>query len=314
MPRAVRIQRFGGPEVLEVVEIALPAPAPGELVFEVRAAGVNPVDSKIRSGKRSETPLAAPIGLGSDAAGVVSALGTDVRGFAVGDEVIGHGLRGAYATHVAGAAGLFTPKPAAVTFEQGAAMGVPVGTAYQLLRSLSLQAGETILIHAGSGGVGQAAIQFARLWGATVVATASPANHARLVELGAIPVAYGDGLLERLRAAAPQGVDVVLDAAGTQEAIDASLALVGDPSRIGEIVNVEWAERYGVRAYSGSRPGFLGAAEIALRAESIPLTAELVADGKFELEIAESYPLDRVADAHRHSDSGHVRGKIVLIP
>jgi NADPH2:quinone reductase len=314
MARAVRIRRFGGPEVLEVVENEVPQAGAGELVIEVRAAGVNPVDSKIRAGKRSSGPLTAAIGLGSDASGVVTAIGDGVEGFSLGDEVIGVGLNGAYASHVAGAARHFTLKPAVVTFEQGAAIGVPVGTAYQLLRSLELRGGETLLVHAGSGGVGQAAIQFARRWGAIVVATASPANHERLAALGAIPVSYGDGLLARLRAAAPQGVDVVLDAAGTQEAIDASLALVEDRSRIGEIVNVEWAEKYGVKAYTGSRPGFMGPAEQALRAESIPIAAELVAAGEFELEIAERYPLDRVADAHRHSDSGHVCGKIVLLP
>lgn len=314
MARAVRIQEFGGPEVLEVVEIDAPRAAAGEVVIEVRAAGVNPVDSKIRQGKRASGPLESPIGLGSDASGVVVALGEGVTEFAIGDEVIGYRLKGAFASHVVGSTELFTPRPSEVSSEQGAAIGVPVSTAYQLLRSLGLGEGDTLLVHAGSGGVGQAAIQFARLWGATVVATASPANHARLQELGAVPVAYGEGLLERVEAAAPQGIDVVLDAAGTQEAIDVSLALVDDPQRIGEIVNVEWAEKYGVQAFSGSRPGFMGPEELALRAEAIPFAAELVASGKFELEIAVRYPLERVADAMRHSDSGHVRGKIVLIP
>jgi NADPH2:quinone reductase len=314
MARAVRIQRFGGPEVLEVVDIDDPRAGAGELVIEVRAAGVNPVDSKVREGKRSTGPLTSAIGLGSDASGVVVEVGSGVEGFDVGDEVVGYRVNGAFASRLSGAARLFTPKPAGVSFEQGAAIGVPVSTAYQLLRSLDLRAGQTLLVHAGSGGVGQAAIQFARLEGANVIATASPANHERLAELGAIPVAYGDGLVERVRAVAPRGVDVVLDAAGTQEAIDASLALVDDPRQIGEIVVAEWAERYGVRVYSGSRPGFMGPEELALRAEAIPLAVGLVAAGEFELEIAASYPLDRVADAMRHSDSGHVRGKIVLIP
>ncbi|HEY5321122.1 MAG TPA: NADP-dependent oxidoreductase [Galbitalea sp.] len=314
MARAVLIQKFGGFEVLEIVDTPTPRANAGELVIKVKAAGVNPVDSKVREGKRSNGPLDSAIGLGSDAAGVVIEVGDGVQGFAVGDEVIAFRVKGAYASHVSGAAGLFTPKPSNMSFEQGAAMGVPVSTAYQLLRSLELRAGQTLLVHAGSGGVGQAAIQFARLWGATVVATASPANHERLRELGAIPVAYGDGLLDRVRAAAPQGVDVVLDAAGTQEAIDASLALVEDPQRVGEIVVADWAEQYGVKYFSSSRPGFLGPVEQRLRMEAIPIAAELVAAGTFQLEIAASYPLDRVADAMRHSDAGHVRGKIVLIP
>jgi enoyl reductase len=235
-------------------------------------------------------------------------------GFAVGDEVVARGLTGAYATHVTALPEQVAHKPPGISFEQGAAIGIPAGTAYQVLRSLKLSAGDTLLVHAGSGGVGQAAVQFGRLWGATVVATASPANHDRLRALGAVPVAYGTGLLQRIRAAAPDGIDVVLDAAGTDEAIDASLDLVADRSRIATVVVVERAEELGIRGYSGSRPGFLDDAGRALRAEALGVTASLAAEGKFELEIAAVYPLWKVADAHRHSDSGHVRGKIVLVP
>lgn len=314
MSRAVRISRYGGPEVLEVVEVERPAPAPGTVVVEVRAVGVNPVEGKIRSGRRASGPLAAPIGLGSDAAGVIVDVGPGVTGFAVGDEVIGRSLKGAYATHVVADPANLVPKPAGVTFEQGAAIGIPAGTAYQVLRSLKLSAGETLLVHAGSGGVGQAAIQFATLWGATVVATASPENHDRLRELGAIPVGYGDGLLHRIRAAAPGGVDAVLDAVGTDEALETSLELVSDRSRIATVVVVEWVEKYGIRAFSRSRPGFLDESDEAVRAEALGVTAALAADGKFELEIAAVYPLSDVVAAHRHSDSTHVRGKIVLVP
>lgn len=314
MARAVRFLKYGGPEVLEVLPMEVPVAGDGEIVMEVRAAGVNPVDSKILSGKRNPTPITSPRGLGSDAAGVVAQVGAGVTRFEVGDEVIGHGLSNAFASAVVGDHRLFAHKPASVNFDQGAAIGVPVGTAYQLLKSLGVKAGETVLIHAGSGGVGQAAIQFATLWGATVVATASPANHHRLRELGAIPVAYGDGLLERVRAAAPQGVDAVLDAAGTQEAIDVSLAVVEDRSRIGEIVVPGWASEYGVTVFSGGLPGSVGPAEVALREESIGVVLDLLEQGRFELEIAERYPLDRVAEAMRHSSTGHVRGKIVLVP
>lgn len=314
MARAVRFSQYGGPEVLEVLPMETPVAGDGEIVIDVRAAGVNPVDSKILSGRRNPVPITSPRGLGSDAAGIVAQVGAGVSGFKVGDEVLGHGLVGAFASAVVGPARRFTQKPASVSFDEGAAIGIPVSTAYQLLMSLGVQSDETVLIHAGSGGVGQAAIQFAKLWGATVVATASPANHDRLRELGAIPVAYGDGLLERVRAAAPQGVDAVLEGAGTQEAIDVSLALVEDRSRIGEIVVPAWAAEYGVTVFSGGLPGSIGSAEMALREESIGVVLDLLEQGKFELELGERYPLERVADAMRHSAAGHARGKVLLVP
>jgi NADPH2:quinone reductase len=314
MARAVRFSRYGGPEVLEILPMEMPVAGEGEIVVGVKAAGVNPVDSKILSGKRNPVPITSPRVLGSDAAGVVAEVGSGVSDFEVGDEVVGHGLAGAFASAVVGDHGRFRHKPASVSFDEAAAIGIPVSTAYQLLKSLGVTAGETVLIHAGSGGVGQAAIQFAKLWGATVVATASPANHDRLRELGAVPVAYGVGLLERIRAAAPQGVDVVLEAAGTQEALDVSLAVVENRSRIGEIVVPAWAAEYGVTVFSGGLPGSIGPAELALREESIGVVLDLLAQGKFELEIADKYPLDRVADAMQHSATGHVRGKIVLVP
>ncbi len=312
--RMVVVSRYGGPEVLEVRAVEPPPTPPDGLLIEVRAAGVNPLDGKIRSGQRATGPLTTPLPLGSDASGVVLDVGADVTGFAVGDEVIARGLTGAYATHVTASAAQVVHKPHRISFEQAAGIGVPAGTAYQVLRSLGLAAGETLLVHAGAGGVGQAAIQFARQWGATVVATASPPNHVRLARLGAVPVAYGDGLLGRIHAAAPQGVDVVLDAAGTGEALDVSVALVADRSRIATVVVSARAAELGIRAHSRMPPGYMHPADRALRAEALGVTADLVDQGRFDIEIGAVYPLDRVADAHRHSDTGHVRGKIVLVP
>ena len=312
--RTVRITEYGGPGVMQIVKTALPKPGPGEVLLEVRAAGVNPIDWKIRSGMRATEPLAEPRGLGSDAAGVISAIGRDVASLKVGDEVIARGLNGAYASHVLARPENLTPKPAALDWSQAAALGVPVGTAYQALTSLGLHSGETLLVHAGSGAVGQAAIQLARHWGATVVATASERNHARLAALGATPVSYGPGLVERVRAAAPGGIDVVLDAAGTDEAIEASLELVADRSRIGTIVVFLRAEELGILGWTSSVPGYLDDDERQLRVESIPFVADLATRGEFEVEIAASYPLERVAEAHALSETGHVRGKIVLIP
>lgn len=314
MTRAVRIAQFGGPEVLTVVEIADPVPGSGQVVIDVRAAGVNPIDWRIRAGQRTPSTITEPIGLGSDAAGVVSVLGAGVDGVAVGDEVIAKGLSGAYASQVLATPAQLTAKPADMSWEQAAGLGVPVGTAYQALKSLELSSGETLLVHAGSGGVGQAAIQFAVAWGATVVATASAANQERLRELGAIPVVYGPGLIDRVRAAAPQGVDVAFDIAGTDEALETSLELVPDHSRIATIVAMFRAADLGIRTWSGAIPGSIGPVEQALRTEAIGAACELFERGQFDIEIAAVYPLDKVADAHRQSETGHVRGKIVLVP
>lgn len=314
MAQFIRYSEHGGPEVLTLVEGPVPEAPAGAVVVEVRAAGVNPVDAKIRSGKRGIRDFSEPQGLGLDAAGVVVAVGAGVDGVRVGDEVIVHGASGAYASHLVAEPTKLVPKPVALSFEQGAALGVPAGTAYQVLRSLGLRQGETLLVHAGSGGVGQAAIQFARLWGADVVATASPRNHERLRELGAVPVSYGAGLVDRLRAASPRGYDVAVDAAGTDDAIEASLELVEDRSRIATIVRMSDAAGLGIRTWSGAIPSTMGPEEHRLRAEGVAEAARLAAEGRFDIEISARYPLAQAADAQRESEAGHVRGKIVLIP
>lgn len=314
MTRAVRIRSFGGPEVLEVVEVPDPIAPDDGVVIDVRAAGVNPIDWKIREGRTAAGPLTEPIGLGTDACGVVTAVGTDPGRFAVGDAVIARGLTGAYASRVAAPSNRLTRKPPSMSFEEGAALGMPAGTAYQSLKSLGVASGETLLIHAGSGGVGLAAVQFAHHWGLTVVATASAAHHARLVQLGAIPVAYGDGLLERVRAAAPEGVDVALDAAGTDEALRTSLELVADRSRIATLVAFQAAAALGIRIFSEHFGGGLGAAGRALRVEGVAVAADLTERGLYQIDIAGVYPLEKVAEAHRQSQAGHVSGKIVLVP
>jgi NADPH:quinone reductase len=314
MTHAVRIRSFGGPEVLEVVEVPHPVAPDDGVVIDVRAAGVNPIDWKIREGRTAAGPLAESIGLGSDASGVVASVGAHPGGFAVGDAVIGRGLTGTYASQVAASSTQLAHKPPSLSFEEGAALGMPAGTAYQSLKSLGVVSGETLLVHGGSGAVGMAAVQFAHHWGLTVVATASVAHHARLAELGAIPVAYGDGLLERLRAAAPGGIDVALDIAGTDEALRTSLDLVADRSRIATLVAFQAAAEAGVRVFSEHFGGGIGAAGKALRAEGMVVAADLAERGLFQIDIAGRYPLEKVADAHRQSQTGHVSGKIVLVP
>lgn len=314
MPHAIEYDRFGGPEVLEFREIPYATPADDGVVVEVKAAGVNPIDWKLRSGARASEPITSPRRVGSDAAGVISAVGPDVDGWRVGDEVIVSSARGGYASEIAVPASKLARKPENLSFEQAAAIPVPVGTAYQSLRSLEVGEGDTLLLHGGSGAVGQAAIQLARRFGATVIATASERNHDHLRELGAIPVVYGDGLADRVRAAAPQGVTVALDAAGTDEAIAVSKELVADHDRVGTLVQGAKAAELGIRAWSGGNPVPLTEQELAWRAEAVPLVAELAARGEFLLELAHRYPLADAAEAHRQSQTGHVRGKIVLIP
>lgn len=314
MARFVQYREFGGPEVLEVNEGDPPHAGPGEVVVEVKAVGVNPVDGKLRSGKRASAPLTEPRTTGSDASGVVVELGEGVDGWAIGDEVIVTGGRGTYATHVVVAVSGLTPKPAALSWAQAAGLGIPPATAYQALRSLGVGAGMTLLVHGASGAVGQAAIQFARELGATVIGTASPANHARVRQLGAIPIAYGQGLVERVHAITSDGVDRVLDNAGTDEAIEASLELVTDPQHVGTIVRGADAPRWGIQAWSGGSPEPLTEEQLAWRAEGIRRAAELAAEGRFDIEIARTLPLERAEEAQRALEEGGSRGKIVLLP
>lgn len=309
----VQYSRIGGPEVLEYATVDLAAPAAGEVLVEVLAVGVNPIDGKLRSGVRATPPITAPRRVGSDASGVVVEVGEGVTGWSAGDEVI-VSTSGAYATFLVVPEDRLVRKPEEWSFEQAAAVGIPVSTAYQALRSLGVTAGETVLVHAGSGAVGQAAIQFGAAWGATVVATASPARHDRVRELGGIPVEYGDGLVERVRAVAPQGIDAVLDGAGTDEALTASFELVADRDRIGTIVVGARAAELGIRAWSGGNPVPLSDDEVRLRHEGVPEAARLAREIGFDVEVAETLPFDQAAEAQRRIESGEARGKIVLLP
>jgi NADPH:quinone reductase-like Zn-dependent oxidoreductase len=309
----VQYSRIGGPEVLEFASVPQPVPGPGEVLVEVLAIGVNPIEGKLRSGVRASPPITEPRRTGADASGVIVALDDGVAEWAVGDEVI-VSASGAYATFLAVSADRLDRKPDEWSFEQAAAVGIPVSTAYQALKSLELAAGETLLVHAGSGAVGQAAIQFAVAWGATVVATASPERQERVRELGAIPVEYGPGLLERVREAAPDGIDVVLDGAGTDEALEASFQLVSDRSRIGTIVVGARAAELGIRAWAGGSPVPLSDEEQRLRREGVAVASALAAEGRFDVEVAETLPFDQAAEAQRRIESGESRGKIVLLP
>lgn len=314
MAQQVQYTQFGEPEVLELVDIEQPHAGVGEVVVEVRAAGVNPLDSKLRSGARPSGEITAPRVPGFDAAGVIAEVGDGVADWQVGDPVVVASAKGAYTTHLVADAGSLTRIPNGVTFEQAAAIGIPAATAFQCLRSLELRAGETLLVHAGSGAVGQAAIQLARVQGASVVATGSADNHARIDALGAIPVAYGAGLLDRVRDAAPGGIDVVFDCVGNEESVATSAAVVADPRRIGTIVWSDAAAALGIQGWLGGKKEPLTEDEQRMRFEAYPVVLDLIAAGRFDVEIGARYPLAEAAAAQRANVEGSVRGKVLLIP
>lgn len=315
MSAVVVATAFGGPEVLSVIDEPVRAPGPGEVQLAVRAIGVNPVDYKLYSGTMGADASTLPLHLGFEAAGVVTAVGADAMGPAgpvsVGDEVIAFRAPGSYAAHVVVPADAVVPKPAEIDWASGAGLMLAGTTAVHALETAGVQAGDTVLLHGAAGGVGLFAVQLAVARGATVVGTASPARHELLRELGAVPVAYGEGLADRVRAAAPQGIDTALDLVGTDEAVDVSLELVADPHRVVTIAAFGRAAAAGITAIGGG-PGADPGTEVRAAAR-IPLTRQ-VADGSLRVFVAHTYPLAQAADAHRESMSGHTSGKIVLTP
>lgn len=314
MARAIVYTEFGSPAVLHEIEIPDPVAARGEVVVRIEAAGVNPIDAKLRSRTRPSPDITEPRPVGFDGAGVVESLGEGVDDFAVGDRVAIRDALGTYASALAIPTEKLVRLPDAVTAAEGAAIGIPAGTAYQALRSLGVADDDVLLVHGGSGAVGQAAVQFAVAWGAIVIATASPARHEQLRELGAIPISYDEGLLERVQQAAPAPVTVVLDCAGTDEAVETSLALVADRERIATIVRGPDAASFGIRAFSGGSPAPLTDEELAWRAEALPLTVDLLAAGDFTVEFGPELPLAEAAQAHELIESGTASGKIILVP
>jgi NADPH:quinone reductase-like Zn-dependent oxidoreductase len=305
MSKAVQFSEYGGVEQLDVVEVEDLSPGPGEVRIGVRAAGVNPVDWKILHGYMAGVrPLEFPAGLGSELAGVVEAVGVDVSELAVGDEVLGSPATPAYAEAAIASVARLARKPAGVSWEVAGGLPVAAGTAYKTLELLDVSEGETLLVHAASGAVGLAAVQFALSRGARVIGTASEANHELLRSLGAIPVLYGDGLEERVHELAPEGVDAVLDASGRGE-LGLSVELAGGPERVLTIAAQDAAE-HGVRFHAGGGGGDTVAA--------LQEVFALIAAGRFVLPIAATFPLEGVGRALQQSETGHVRGKLVIVP
>ncbi|MGA5315917.1 NADP-dependent oxidoreductase [Streptomyces pseudogriseolus] len=304
--KAISYARYGGPEVLEYGEADDPKLGPDSVLVRVRAASVNPVDWKARQGHLDAAlPAVFPVIPGWDLAGVVVRTGPAVPEFSEGDEVIGYVREdvlsfGTCAEYVAAPVRTLAPKPRRLGFEEAA--GLPLGglTAYQVLhRVLGVRRGETVLVHAAAGGVGSVAVQLAAHLGARVIGTASARNHDFVRGLGAEPVAYGEGLAERVRGLAPEGVDAVFDTVGG-EALKASANLVVPEGRLASIVDPAVTDYGG--AYWFVRPD----------PTDLRKLSDLADQGVLTIHVEETYPLDRTADAHRRSEEGHVRGKIAI--
>ena len=307
----VQAVAYGGPEALSVVAEPLPEPGPGEVRVDLRACGVNPADLKSYADRPGRDPAALPVRLGFEGAGVVAALGPHVAGVALGDEVIVYPASGAYASSIVVPVDALTPKPASLGWAEAAGLLLTGATAVHALTATDVHDGDTVLVHGGAGGVGLMAVQLARLRGATVIATGSEQSHDRLRELGATPVKYGDGLLERVREAAPQGVDAALDLVGTDEAMDVSLAVVADRQRIASIANFVRGPEEGVRLLGGG-PGADAGDDVrdAARGE----LARLAGEGSLRVLVGATYPLTEAAQAHARMATRHSGGKLVLIP
>lgn len=303
--RAVRFDRYGGSEVLDVRDVETPSAGPGELLIAMRAAAINPGEAKIREGLLHDRfPATFPSGQGSDLAGVVSAVGDGVRGFAAGDEVIGFtDRRASHAELVVVSAANATARPAAVPWEVAGSLYVAGCTAWAATRAVAAGPGDTVVVAGAAGGVGCIAVQLARRTGAAVIGLASQPNHDWLREHGVTPVQYGDGVRQRIEAAAPAGVDALIDTAGGGY-VELALELGVAPQRIDTIVDFQAVGKYSVKA-EGNAAG--------ASADVLAELAGLVAAGELEVPIAAVYPLERVRDAYDELARGHTRGKIVLI-
>ena len=306
MPRAVRFNNYGGLEVLQVVEVERPKPGPGQLVVQVKAAGINPGEASIRKGVFAERwPSTFPSGQGSDLAGIVADTGLGVTNVAVGDEVIGFtNERASQAEFVVVESGNLVPRPGNVSWEQAGALFVAGTTAYAAVRSVSLREGDTVVVSGAAGGVGSIAVQLAANAGARVIGVASESNHKWLADHGVIPVTYGEGVEERIRAASDGKVDAFIDTFGGGY-VEMAIQLGVAPERIDTIIDFAAAAKYGVKTEGNHAAG---------TADVLGELAGLIATGRLEIPIAKVYPLAEVREAYRDLEQRHTRGKIVLLP
>ncbi|HXW80881.1 MAG TPA: NADP-dependent oxidoreductase, partial [Acidimicrobiales bacterium] len=308
---AVVATGFGGPEVLTLMKVPIALPGPGEVRIAMRAAGTNPLDVKLYGGAMGSDPSALPMRLGREAAGVVVAVGGEASGptgkIEVGDQVIAFPALGSYAAEVVVPSSSVLRKPEDLPFEQASGLLLTGSTAVHAINVVALSKGDRFLIHGGSGGVGLMAVQLAVAAGARVFATASESRHAYVQSLGAEPVAYGEGLVDRVRDLSPSGVDAALDAVGSDETIDASVELVADPRRVASLVATKRAFDVGFRVL-GAAPGADPGTEI--RAAARGQLIEAAEAGRLQVLVSATYPLREAATAHAALASGHTNGKI----
>ena len=306
MSRAVKFNQYGGIDVLQVVEVEQPVPGPGQVLVNVKAAGINPGEASVRQGMFADVwPATFPSGQGSDLTGVITAIGEGVQGFAVGNEVIGFtNNRASQAEFVVVEASDITPKPRNVSWEAAGSLFIAGTTAYAAIRAVSLKRGDTLAVSGAAGGVGSIVVQLAVQEGAKVIGLASPTHHQWLSDHHVIPVAYGEGVEERLRAASDNHLDAFIDTFGA-DYVELALKLGVQPERIDTIINFEAVTKYGVKAEGNAQ----GAS-----AEVLAYLARLIDQGELEIPIARTYPLAEVQEAYRELEQRHTQGKIVLIP
>jgi NADPH:quinone reductase-like Zn-dependent oxidoreductase len=306
MPRAVKFDHYGEIDVLRVVEVERPVPKPNQVLVRVKAAGINPGEIMIRKGVFADRwPATFPSGQGSDLAGIVEEIGSAVKNVAVGDEIIGFTEdRASHAELVILEVGHFVPRPAHVPWEQAGALFVAGTTAYAAVKAVALTASDTLVVSGAAGGVGSIVVQLARNIGAKVLGLASAANHAWLTDHGVIPISYGDGVAERIRAASGNKIDAFVDAFGGGY-VELALKLGVAPDRIDTIIDFAAAAKYGVKSEGNS-----AAANAGVLAE----LAGLIEAGRLEIPIAKTYRLADVREAYQDLEKRHTRGKIVLVP
>ncbi|KAA8883809.1 NADP-dependent oxidoreductase [Nocardia colli] len=297
--KAVEFSRFGDPDVLELVDLPDPHPGPGQVRIAVRAAGVNASDWKKRQGLMDEE---LPQTLGHEAAGIVDELGPDVTDVALGDRVFGVSADSGAQAELA-VLDYYAPIPRSLGFADAAALPAAIETAARALDQLGVESGSTLLVSGASGSIGSAAVQLAVARGARVIGTGSPATHDFLRSLGAEAVAYGAGMAERVRALAPDGVDLALDVAGSG-ILPELIELAGGATHVVTLADFAGAEQYGVRFSRGDAGRALYV---------IDQIGELIESGRFVLPVGRTFPLSEVAEAHRVGEAGRVRGKLVLL-
>jgi NADPH:quinone reductase-like Zn-dependent oxidoreductase len=303
MPRAVKFRTYGGPEVLEVLDVPRPRPAPGEVVVRVVTAALNPGEIGIREGVFADIwPADFPEGQGNDFAGFVDELGADVTGVSVGDQVIGYSPRRAQAEYVALPMNSVAHKPTELSWEEAAAIAGVGATAWASVEAVKPMPGETVMVSAAAGGVGAIAAQLALLRGAQVIGTSSPDNFEFLRELGAVPVAYGPGLVDRLHATAPNGIDALVDTFG-QGNVEAAIRLGVRPGRINTLADGRAVQVYGVHS---------NAQETVASSSLYERLGIMAAQRQFFIPIEKVYPMERVQDAYRDAATRHGRGKRIL--